>query len=172
MTQGGAFTVLIIDARAAAVARRRQDLMAGSARPASVMILDASDEQAALSVVLGTTVDVILLTPPDREEDALAVTSRLTHAAPEATIVITTEAVREAAAFRLVQAGAQGYILTDIDDGRVMWRVIRQAVEREARARRREAMLAREHAARLAAEQAFQTADRARANAEAVARSE
>jgi signal transduction histidine kinase/DNA-binding NarL/FixJ family response regulator len=164
------FTLLIVDERAAEVERLRHELTACAARPDPIAIIDARDEQAALVVALGTTVDAILLSLPEREDDAQALMSRLAAAAPDATIVIAADAAREAMAFRLVQTGAQGYVVIGVDDARIMWRVIRQAVEREARARRRDAMLAREHAARLAAEQAFRAADLARANAEAVER--
>jgi signal transduction histidine kinase/DNA-binding NarL/FixJ family response regulator len=170
MTQTGSFTLLIIDARPAEVERLTRELTAWSARPDPITVLDARDEQAALAVALGVTVDVILLAVPAGEAAARSAMARLVAAAPEATIVAVTDAAREDAAFRLVQSGAQGYIIADVDDGRVMWRVIRQAVEREARAHRRDAMLAREHAARLVAEQAFQAADRARANAEVIER--
>ena len=168
MRYAESLTLLIVDDRDAEVEQLRRDLASSSDGPTPVTILDARDEQAALAVALGTTVDVIVLALRGREDDARAALARLAAAAPEATIVVATEPAREAMAFRLVQGGAQGYVIVGADDGRLMWRVIRQAVEREARARRREGELSREHAARLAAEQAFQAADLARANAEAV----
>ena len=170
MTHEDSLTLLIVDDRAAEVEQLRRDLATSSDRSKPVTILDARDEQAALAVALGTTVDVILPALRGREDDARAALARLAASAPQATIVVATDPAREAMAFRLVQAGAQGYILAGADDGRLMWRVIRQAVEREARARRREGELAREHAARLTAEKAFRAADLARANAEAVER--
>ena len=170
MNRRDALTLLIVDERAEQVERLRRDLDGSSVGLGPVTILDARDEQAAFATALGTTVDVILLALRGREDDARAAMARLAAAAPEATIVIAADHALEGMAFRLVQAGAQGYILIGEDDGRLMWRVIRQALEREVRSRRREVALAREQTARLAAEQAFQAADIARVNAEVVER--
>jgi signal transduction histidine kinase/DNA-binding NarL/FixJ family response regulator len=170
MTPAGPFTVLIVDADVAAVERLRRTLAGCDARPEALTILDAGDEQTALAAALGSAIDAIVFALPDDQDQARSAMARLVSAAPDAPIIIAADAAREASAFHLMQAGAQGYILTGVDSGHTMWRVIRQAVERETRARRREAALAREHAARLAAEKAFRAADLARANAEAVER--
>lgn len=92
------------------------------------------------------------------------------RALPDVPIVVTTDAAHESMALHAVQAGAQDYVIDDVDDNRILWRAIRLSIERTAVTRRRDMLLTHEHDARLAAESAREDAEAARANAEAAIR--
>jgi len=168
MTPVAGLSLLIVDSHVEELERLRRELIDSSVE--GVTVLDASDEQAAITAAVGTTIDAILLVMRDGDGAVSLAMARLKAVAPDAPVVIATDAASEDRAFRAVQAGAQDYVVIGVDDPRVIWRVIRNAVERAALARRRDAMLAGEHAARLAAEHAFHAADRAREKAEVVER--
>jgi phosphoserine phosphatase RsbU/P len=170
MARPASFTLLIIDSLAAEVERLRHQLSGFGSPAEPVTILEASDTHEALEMVADVAVDVMLLGLSARDDDYHDAIRRLCHAAPQVPIVIATDAAHESMAFQAVQAGAQDYVIKDVDDERVVWRAIRHAAERAALARRRDALLIREHDARLAAEEAREDADRARRKAEAVER--
>jgi signal transduction histidine kinase/DNA-binding NarL/FixJ family response regulator len=144
----------------------------------SLLRLDAADESVstieaigiadALAVVAQDRIDAVLMSlAPDIVKNAV---KWLRQSAPYAPIVIATDAAHESLAFEAVQEGAHDYVITELDDARVIWRAIRHAVERASLASRRDALLFREHDARLAAEEARGEADRARAKAETLER--
>jgi signal transduction histidine kinase/DNA-binding NarL/FixJ family response regulator len=167
MARSTSFTLLVIESSADELARLRHRLDQDSAAD-SATTLDATGIAEALDVLAKAPVDVMLLDlAPNVEENAVR---RLRQAAPDVPIVIATDAAHESLAFESVQAGAQDYVITDLDDARVLWRSIKHAVERGSLARRRDALLIREHDARLAAEEARGEADRARAKAETLER--
>ena len=161
------FTLLIIDSCAAELERLRDRLAAGSGGATeSVAILEACDAGEALAITAGHAVDATLLDLATCGPDPRTVVRRLRDAAPHVPIVIATDTEHEPLAFEAMQAGAQDYVVKELDDARVTWRAIRHAVERATLARRRDALLIREHDARLAAEEAREDANRARAKAE------
>jgi signal transduction histidine kinase/CheY-like chemotaxis protein len=167
MPRSTSFTVLVIESSADELARLRHRLDQDSAAD-SATTLDATGIADALDVLAKAPVDVMVLDlAPDVGENAVR---RLRQAAPHVPIVIATDAAHEPLAFAAVQAGAQDYVITELDDGRLLWRAIRHAVERASLASRRDALLIREHDARLAAEEARGEADRARAKAETLER--
>ena len=166
MARPPSFTLLIIGSDVAGLEQLRGRLSAARSLTESVDILDAHDIREALAIIADTIVDVVLLDGPGGDDEANAAIRQLRRVAPHVPIVIATDAPHESLAFQAVQAGAQDYVIKELDDGRVVWRAIRHAVERAALGRRRDALLIREHDARLAAEEAREDADRARAKAE------
>ena len=169
MLYAASFTLLIIEAARHALDGLRHRLTGERSLAESVTIIDAPDIREAIDVITATPPDVVLL---HLEEGADAVSSvrRLRKAAAHVPIVISTDAAHESLAFEAVQSGGQDYVITDLEDARVIWRVIRHALDRAALDARRETLLIREHDARLAADEAREDADRARANAEALER--
>jgi signal transduction histidine kinase/CheY-like chemotaxis protein len=133
-------------------------------------VVEASDSQLALSALQHTPADVVVLDLEGWDERERNAVQQLRRGAPDVPIVITTDAAHESAAFSAVQAGAQDYVIKDLDDTPVLWRAIRHAIERASLARRRDTLLIREHDARLAAEEAREDANKARAKAETLER--
>ena len=170
MLRPGSFTLLVIEeALAGARDGLRQRLAEVRSLAEAVTIIDAPAVPTGLDVLTTSRVDVVLLRLDDGV-DAPSIVRRLRKVAPRVPIVAATVAAHEALAVEAVQSGAQDYVITDLDDARVIWRAIRHAVDRMALDERREALLIREHDARLAAEEAREDADRARARAEALER--
>ena len=168
MARSTSFVLLVVDSSPDKLARLRNRLDQERASADSVTTFDAMNIAEALEVMAETPVDVVLLDlTPLAGDNAV---KRLRQAAPHVPIVIATDAAHESLAFEAVQAGAQDYVITELDDARVIWRAIRHAVERASLAHRRDALLIREHDARLAAEEARGEADRARAKAETLER--
>ena len=168
MLRPTSFTLLIIEAPGGRDGLR-QRLGEVRSQAEAVAILDASDIREGIGILSEMPVDVVLLELVGAP-DELSTIRGLRKAALRVPIVISTDAAHESLAFEAVQAGAQDYVITDLDDARVIWRAIRHAVERAALDQRREALLIREHDARLAAEEAREDADRARAKSEALER--
>ena len=165
-------TILIIGSRDLEREHLRHRLSEYGSSTASVDFLEESDVEGARSILGEVAVDVILidLVGHRTNNSSDAAIRALRRAAPHVPIVITTDAANESIAFQAVQAGAQDYVINGLDDTRVLWRAIRNAIERASVTRRRDLLLLREHDARLAAETAREEADAARVRAEAAIR--
>lgn len=170
MSPPASLTMLIIGSRVSARERLRCRLSEPGFSTASVDFLEEGDLARALSIAGDVAVDVILLDLGESDECNHDTVRALRRAAPHVPIVVTTDAAHEPMAFQAVQAGAQDYVIEDLDDTRVLWRAIRHAIERTSVTRRRDMLLMREHDARLAAESAREDAEAARVNAEAAIR--
>jgi DNA-binding NarL/FixJ family response regulator len=166
MTPSASLRILIVGCRASERAGLRERLRQSAPSGVAVDVVEASDNQLALSALQDTPADVAVLDLEGWDERERNAVQQLRRGAPDVPIVITTDAAHESAAFSAVQAGAQDYVIKELDDNRVLWRAIRHAVERASLARRRDALLIREHDARLAAEEAREDANAARAKAE------
>jgi signal transduction histidine kinase/DNA-binding NarL/FixJ family response regulator len=165
MASASLLTLLVIGSRAADREPLRRWLRGARVRTEAVTIIEVTDADAALLILSSPGADVIVLEVSGGDDES-AMIRELRAAAPDIPIVVATDARHESVASHAVQAGAQDYVITDLDDERVFWRAIRHAVDRAALARRRDALLIREHDARLAAEDAREEAERARAKAE------
>jgi len=164
-------TVLIVDGNPAD-ARRSREMLAGPASLAVPPMRAITSDRIpdALATITREPVDAVLLGLPLADGSGLEAVRLIRRAMPGLPIVIASPPDAEELAFRGVQAGAQDYVIKGLDDGRVLCRAIRHAVERAALARGRDALLYREHDARLAAELASVDADRARSIAESLGR--
>lgn len=160
------FRVLIIATQPTELEWLRGRLRDAGAPSESVEIFESRDVREAFGALSGVEVDVVLVQLSARSEAALETVRELRRKAPDVPIVIVTDLAHEPVAFHAVQAGAQDYVIKELDDTRVFWRAIRHAIERATLARRRDALLIREHDARLAAEEAREDADQARSRAE------
>jgi signal transduction histidine kinase len=108
--------------------------------------------ERALAALRAEPFDILLLdlSLPDAEQlDGL---EALTAAAPELPIVVMSGLADDQVALAAVQAGAQDYLVKGQDDGRVLRRAIRYAMERQE-------LLARERTARATAERASRARD-------------
>jgi len=168
MTVPASFTLLIIS-RHAELDRLEHRLRGAGSPKEPVAVLRAVRARDAVEIISNAAVDAILLSPSALGADFSAIRT-LRRAAPHVPIVVATDAAHESLAFQAVQAGAQDYVIKELDNSRVWWRALRHAVERETLARRRDALLVREHDARLAAEEAREEANRAREQAETLER--
>jgi signal transduction histidine kinase/CheY-like chemotaxis protein len=162
--------VLVVDSDPDGLERSRRTLGGDRSSHASTRVLEATTLPDALATIDREPVDVVLLDPRMGDPTGLSAVRQLRQAAADLPIVIAVNAANEALAFQAVQAGAQDYVIKDVDDARVLLRALRHAVERAGLARARDRLLYREHDARLRAEEARADADRARANAESVER--
>ena len=160
------FKVLIIATQPTELEWLRGRLRDAGAPSESVEIFASRDVREAFGAFSGVEIDVVMVELSARSEAVLETVRELRRKAPDVPIVIVTDLAHEPVAFHAVQAGAQDYVIKELDDTRVFWRAIRHAIERATLARRRDALLIREHDARLAAEEAREDADQARAKAE------
>ena len=103
--------------------------------------------------------DVVLLDLSLPDAQGLEALAALTAAAPDVPIVVMTGLADDQVALAALHAGAQDYLIKGADDGRVVRRAVRYAVERHRLRRDREALLARERAARADAERAARLRD-------------
>ena len=166
MAPSASLRILVVGFRASDRAGLRDWLHHSAPSAVAVDLVEASDSQLALSAAKHSPADVIMLDLDEWDEREQGTIRQLRRGAPNVPIVVTTDAAHESAAFSAVQAGAQDYVIKELDDGRVLWRAIRHAIERASLAGRRDALLIREHDARLAAEAARVDANAARAKAE------
>jgi len=162
--------VLVVDADRTGADCACRMLSAKASPSESIRVLAASSIADALSIVGTESVDVALLEAPPDEVSMLDAVRRLRGAAPDLPIVVAADESRESLASQAVHAGAQDYVIKGVDDARVVQRALRHAVERASLARAHDALLYREHHARLAAEEARSEADRARTRAESIER--
>lgn len=170
MAPPASLTILIIGSRASKRARLRSQLGEPGFSTASLDLLEESHLERAISIAGDVRFDVILVDPGESGDSNHDAIRALRRAWPDVPIVVTTDAAHEAMALHAVQAGAQDYVIEDVDDTRILWRAIRLSIERTAMTRRRDVLLMHEHDARLAAESAREDAEAARANAEAAIR--
>jgi signal transduction histidine kinase len=170
MASPASLTILVLGSRARERERLRRRLSEPGFSTASLDLLDESDIERAISIARDVRVDVIVLDPGELDDCNHDAIRALRRALPDVPIVVATDAAHESMALQAVQAGAQDYVIEDVDDTRILWRAIRLSIERTAMARRRDVLLIHEHDARLAAESAREDAEAARANAEAAIR--
>jgi len=164
-------TVMVIDLHRGDTERSHWRLSSHHALGESTnRVLDVTSVEDAVVTLERTAADVVLLDAAFRDASGLEAVRVLRGAAPDVPIVIAAEAEEESLAFLAVQSGAQDYVIKGVDDDRLVCRALHHAAERASLARGREALLFREHGARLAAEEARTDADRARAQAEEVER--
>jgi signal transduction histidine kinase/DNA-binding NarL/FixJ family response regulator len=166
MAPSASLRILVVGFRASERSSLRDWLQHSAPSPVEVDLVEARDGELTLSAVKHSPANVILLDLDAWDEREQNTVRQLRRDAPNVPIVIVTDAAHESAAFSAVQAGGQDYVIKDLDHTRVLWRAIRHAIERASLARRRDALLIREHDARLAAEAARADANAARAKAE------
>jgi signal transduction histidine kinase len=107
---------------------------------------------AALDALAAEPVDVVLLDLSLPDADHLEGVLRIVAAAPDVPIVVMTGLADDRLAGAAVQAGAQDYLVKGIDGPRELRRAVRYAVGRQQ-------LLARERAARAAAERSTRLRD-------------
>lgn len=107
----------------------------------------------ALERLRAGPVDLVLLDLSLPDATQLEGLRRLRAERPDAAIVVLTSLQDEQLGLRAAQEGAQDYIVKGTADGRVLLRLLRQAVERQQHAARTKA-LAEERVARAAADDA------------------
>ena len=164
-------TVMVLGPHRGATERSRWTLNdAAVSRDSANRVLEAGSVAEAIAMLERESIDVVLLDTALPEGSGLDAVRALRDAAPDLAIVIAAEAAEESLAFLGVQSGAQDYVIKGVDDERVVCRALHHAVERASLARGREALLFREHGARLAAEEARKDADHAREKAEELER--
>ena len=164
-------TVMVVDTHRGDDERSRWRLTGDQVSSESAnRVLEARNVAEAITTLEREPIDVVLLDMALCGTASLKAVRVLRDAAPDLPIVIAAEPAEESVAFLGVQSGAQDYVIKGVDDERVVCRALHQAVERASLARGREALLFREHGARLAAEEAREDADRARRKAEELER--
>ena len=99
-----------------------------------ITFLNVDTTQQALKALDSKKIDVILLSLPNTEA-MTAISFFRRYASTYALVVMATEDT-EHLAFRAVQAGAQDYLLAGCFDARLFRKIIRNAIERQYRARR------------------------------------
>jgi signal transduction histidine kinase/DNA-binding NarL/FixJ family response regulator len=164
-------TVVVVDTHRGDDERSRWALTCDQVAGESAnRVLEVRSVAGAIATIEREPIDVVLLDIALRGTTSLEAVRVLRDAAPDLPIVLAAEPSEEAVAFLGVQSGAQDYVIKGVDDERVVCRALHHAVERASLARGREALLFREHGARLAAEEARKDADRARGRAEELER--
>lgn len=104
--------------------------------------LDAACAELARADAGGRAFDAALVDLSLPDAGGLDAVERLCAAAPALPVVVMTGLADDAVAARAVQAGAQDYLVKGVDDARTVGRALRYAVERQALARERAALLA------------------------------
>lgn len=97
----------------------------------SFQLYEASTVKEALEHLQSGTTDIILLELALRETSGLEIFEKIQAAAPQIPIVILTSLKDELTALQAVQKGAQDYLLKAEDEGKLLMRVIRCALERQ-----------------------------------------
>ncbi len=108
------------------------------------------------------TVDVVLLDLSLPDGHGMESVARMREAAPGLPLVVLTSLDDQPTALAAVHAGAQDYLVKGEDDGRVIRRALRYAMERQALERERADLLRREREARRLAEHERERAEAAR----------
>src|SRR5271163_1523709 len=112
-------------------ARLVREALAG--RPSfSFQIVHFPRIEEALSFLECDAVDVVLLDYNLPDVDDLDGLTRVIAAAPNLPVVMLTGLDDEATGLRMVQHGAQDYVVKGTVDGAILVRTIRQAIERKA----------------------------------------
>ncbi len=151
--------VLLVEDAAADAAVIR-DYFAMSAEGESDVAIACVDRLARARERLGSErFDVVLLDLSLPDADGLEGVEALCAVAPDVPIVVMAATGQDRLAVAAVKAGAQDYLTKGYDNGRVVRHAVRHAIERHGLRREREVLLARERAARAAAEGAARVRD-------------
>ena len=115
---------------------------------------DTAARMSELTVSRAAAADCALLDLSLPDARGLHALHTLHAVAPELPIVVVTGLADDATSLAAVHAGAQDYLVKGEDDGRVVRRALRYAIERARSTRERDALFAREREARQAAQRA------------------